>query len=582
MQSLALVLLLVGARHGWLPLYLALPLGVALLWLPWLLPGNRTAVATVGEPDIARLARDLSHNTSQNALSAAGVAFSVKRLAEKLQSQLDAAEQIVGSAEVMIHTERATSNLARQAMDAATRARAGSDEGQVLLASTIERMHRLSERMGASREAIEALNQRSEDIQRVTLVIQGIASQTNLLALNAAIEAARAGEHGRGFAVVAEEVRGLAGRTAEATEEVGQMVAEIQRQTSEVVEQIRQLSEELGEGVGQVELTGRQLEGIAELGGRGGEPDYRDRPGRRDQPQPTRQPVRRGRASARRPQRQRGTDPAPRRSRQPVGEPGRGDQRAPRRGQPGRPTTSRSTTSPGRARRLSPLASRRTCAAGASTSTTCSTAATSRCPIPSRPSTGPASTATPTRSCRASRSSCWSATANLVFAIACTPEGYVPTHNRAFAHPPSGDPQTDALRSRSKRLFNDRTGIRCGSHQQPLLLQTYTRDTGELMHDLSVPIFIHGKHWGRPAPRLSAGGRGAGQGGRAGGAGAEPGLERLAGCGDQAAGHGAGEHHLPGRRLPGEQGQQGEEQQGEVGRAQDAFGPERLVQRRQQ
>ncbi|MBF3156405.1 methyl-accepting chemotaxis protein, partial [Pseudomonas aeruginosa] len=195
LQSLALVLLLVGARHGWLPLYLALPLGVALLWLPWLLPGNRTAVATVGEPDIARLARDLSHNTSQNALSAAGVAFSVKRLAEKLQSQLDAAEQIVGSAEVMIHTERATSNLARQAMDAATRARAGSDEGQVLLASTIERMHRLSERMGASREAIEALNQRSEDIQRVTLVIQGIASQTNLLALNAAIEAARAGEH---------------------------------------------------------------------------------------------------------------------------------------------------------------------------------------------------------------------------------------------------------------------------------------------------------------------------------------------------------------------------------------------------
>ncbi len=142
LQSLALVLLLVGARHGWLPLYLALPLGVVLLWLPWLLPGNRTAVATVGEPDIARLARDLSHNTSQNALSAAGVAFSVKRLAEKLQSQLDAAEQIVGSAEVMIHTERATSNLARQAMDAATRARAGSDEGQVLLASTIERMHR--------------------------------------------------------------------------------------------------------------------------------------------------------------------------------------------------------------------------------------------------------------------------------------------------------------------------------------------------------------------------------------------------------------------------------------------------------
>ncbi|WP_152356568.1 methyl-accepting chemotaxis protein [Pseudomonas aeruginosa] len=264
LQSLALVLLLVGARHGWLPLYLALPLGVALLWLPWLLPGNRTAVATVGEPDIARLARDLSHNTSQNALSAAGVAFSVKRLAEKLQSQLDAAEQIVGSAEVMIHTERATSNLARQAMDAATRARAGSDEGQVLLASTIERMHRLSERMGASREAIEALNQRSEDIQRVTLVIQGIASQTNLLALNAAIEAARAGDAGRGFAVVADEVRNLARRTQDSVEQIRGVIEGLQQGTRDVVDAMHGSHRQAQGSVEQVDEAVAALQRIGE------------------------------------------------------------------------------------------------------------------------------------------------------------------------------------------------------------------------------------------------------------------------------------------------------------------------------
>jgi methyl-accepting chemotaxis protein len=45
-------------------------------------------------------------------------------------------------------------------------------------------------------------------------------------------------------------------------------------------------------------------------------------------------------------------------------------------------------------------------------------------------------------------------------------------------------------------MFDDRTGIRCGSHQQALLLQTYCRDTGELMHDLSVPIMVDGRHWG--------------------------------------------------------------------------------------
>ncbi|MNC58056.1 hypothetical protein D3C75_1077630 [compost metagenome] len=83
-----------------------------------------------------------------------------------------------------------------------------------------------------------------------------------------------------------------------------------------------------------------------------------------------------------------------------------------------------------------------------------------------------------------------------MFAIACTPDGYVPTHNRAFSQALTGDLQVDMHHSRSKRLFTDRTGIRCGSHQQPLLMQTYTRDTGELMHDLSVPIFIQGRHWG--------------------------------------------------------------------------------------
>ncbi|MCY1442422.1 hypothetical protein D9M71_587880 [compost metagenome] len=84
----------------------------------------------------------------------------------------------------------------------------------------------------------------------------------------------------------------------------------------------------------------------------------------------------------------------------------------------------------------------------------------------------------------------------LVYAIACTPEGYVPTHNAAFNQPPIGDPRVDRVKSRSKRLFNDRAGLRCGSHQQPLLLQTYCRDTGELMHDLSVPIFVAGRQWG--------------------------------------------------------------------------------------
>ncbi len=84
----------------------------------------------------------------------------------------------------------------------------------------------------------------------------------------------------------------------------------------------------------------------------------------------------------------------------------------------------------------------------------------------------------------------------LVYAGAVDDHGYFPTHNRKFCQPLSGDYDRDLLHNRSKRIFDDRIGARCGAHTQPYLLQTYKRDTGEVMHDLSVPIYVGGKHWG--------------------------------------------------------------------------------------
>lgn len=84
----------------------------------------------------------------------------------------------------------------------------------------------------------------------------------------------------------------------------------------------------------------------------------------------------------------------------------------------------------------------------------------------------------------------------LAYAGAVDNKGYFPTHNKKFSQPLTGNYEVDIVHNRTKRIFNDRTGSRCGSNTKPFLLQTYKRDTGEVMHDLSAPIYVDGKHWG--------------------------------------------------------------------------------------
>src|SRR3990167_4313489 len=142
LQSIALMLLLCGMALGGWSLSLCLPLAVLVIWLPRLRSrATPEAASADGASAIAELARDLSHTTSHNALSAAGVAYSVKQLADKLQSQLGAAAQIVSSAEVMIVTEQATSTLSRQALSAASEAHRSSAAGRTELIESIARMH---------------------------------------------------------------------------------------------------------------------------------------------------------------------------------------------------------------------------------------------------------------------------------------------------------------------------------------------------------------------------------------------------------------------------------------------------------
>ncbi|MCW8944834.1 MAG: methyl-accepting chemotaxis protein, partial [Sedimenticola sp.] len=84
----------------------------------------------------------------------------------------------------------------------------------------------------------------------------------------------------------------------------------------------------------------------------------------------------------------------------------------------------------------------------------------------------------------------------MAYAGAVDNNGYFPTHNKRYSQPITGDYDKDLLTNRTKRIFNDRTGARCGTNTKPFLLQTYKRDTGEVMHDMTVPIYVAGRHWG--------------------------------------------------------------------------------------
>ena len=85
---------------------------------------------------------------------------------------------------------------------------------------------------------------------------------------------------------------------------------------------------------------------------------------------------------------------------------------------------------------------------------------------------------------------------NIMFVLLQDRNGYIPSHNTKYAQPLTGNPEIDIKNNRTKRIFNDLTGFSGAKNNKGTLLQVYCRDTGEVFADLSVPVFIKGKHWG--------------------------------------------------------------------------------------
>jgi len=203
-----------------------------------------------GVTQIASAAEELSAVTEQ---TSAGV-----------NNQKVETDQVATAMNEMAATVQEVARNAEEASEAALVADQQAREGDRVVAESIAQIERLATEMNHSSQAMGQLKSESDKIGSVLDVIKSVAQQTNLLALNAAIEAARAGEAGRGFAVVADEVRSLAQRTQQSTEEIEALIAGLQSGTQQVASSMDASRELTASSVELTRRAGTSLETITQ------------------------------------------------------------------------------------------------------------------------------------------------------------------------------------------------------------------------------------------------------------------------------------------------------------------------------